>query len=49
MDTLTTSREDSPLYCITSENKIINHKWVENKGDFWLNYFSHPHSSTEGP
>lgn len=33
-DTLTTSREDSTLYCIHSEKKIINHKLVENEGDF---------------
>lgn len=39
MDTLTTSREDSPLYCITSENKIINHKWVTNKGHFLVKLF----------
>lgn len=39
MNTLTTSREDSPLCCITSENKIIYHKLVENKGDFLVQLF----------
>lgn len=34
MDALTTSREDSTLYCINSQKKIINHKLVENEGDF---------------
>lgn len=34
MDTFTTAREDSPLYCITSEKEIINHNLVENKGVF---------------
>lgn len=35
MDALTTSREDSTLYCINSQKKIINHKLVENEGDFF--------------
>lgn len=49
MDTLTTSREDSPLHCIIPEKKNINHKWVENKGNFWFYHFSYAHSSNEGP
>lgn len=43
MDTLTTSRENPPLYSITSEKKIRNHNLVVNKGDFLVQLFF-PHT-----
>lgn len=41
MDTLTTSRDDSTLYCITSEKKLINHKLVEMEGGFCVYFTMH--------